>query len=357
MNLNDKTILVTGGAGFIGCAISQILAPLCRRYIAFDSLHPQVHESPHRPLAMHEKSELFVGDVTNASDWDRCLAQIKPDLVFHLAAETGTGQSLFEASRHGEVNVVGTTRMLDALSRHKMVPEQIVLSSSRAVYGEGAWLKQSGTIYYPGQRDDQQLARHAWDFEGSKAALPARASETSNCPTSIYGATKLAQEHLLSAWTQSHSIPLTILRLQNVYGPGQSLKNSYTGILILFARLALSKKTIPIYEDGLMTRDFVYVDDVARAFHLAILADNRKLLVHYDIGSGRAITLLEIANTIARWFDAPNPTITGKYRNGDVRHASCVIEDSVRELGWHPTVSLDNGLTELLSWVERKING
>lgn len=355
MNLNNKNILVTGGAGFIGSALSQIFSPSSARFVAFDSLHPQVHDSHSRPVSLHKSSELFIGNVTNESDWDKCLAMVKPDLIFHLAAETGTGQSLHEASRHGEVNVVGTTQMIDALSRHKIKPEQIILSSSRAVYGEGAWLRNDGITCYPGQRTDSQLATGTWDFEGTKTALPAKASTTLNHPTSVYGATKLAQEHILSAWAQSYAVPLTILRLQNVYGPGQSLKNSYTGILVLFARLAASKQSIPVYEDGKMTRDFVYIEDVARAFLAAVMTHQTKPIARFDIGCGKATTLLEVATSTATHFGAPIPTITGQYRNGDIRHAACTIADSVEELNWDPRVSLDAGLLELWKWVENKI--
>ena len=154
-----------------------------------------------------------------------------------------------------------TTRMLDALARSHFLPERIILASTRAIYGEGAWRNNdTGDIIYPGQRSRSQLERREWDFPGL-SFLPFAALSTEPRPTSIYGATKLAQEHILRAWALSFGTKVVILRLQNVYGPGQSLINSYTGIVSLFARLARAHKSIPIYEDGQMLRDFVFIDD------------------------------------------------------------------------------------------------
>ena len=154
-------------------------------------------------------------------------SSIRPKVVVHLAAETGTGQSLTEASRHAQENVLGTAVMLDALSRHGRVPEHIVLASSRAVYGEGAWQRRDGSCFYPGQRDREQLAHGEWDYLDSQQ-LPFSAKSTEPRPCSVYGGTKSAQEHILEAWALAFGANLTICRSQNVYGRGQSLINSYT---------------------------------------------------------------------------------------------------------------------------------
>ena len=187
----------------------------------------------------------------------------------HLAAETGTAQSLTESSRHSLVNVVGTTRMLDAFGASGRRPGHVVLTSSRAVYGEGTWLRSDGTSYRPGQRTHEQLARGQWDFPDS-VPVPSRADRTEPAPSSVYGATKLAQEHILAAWAGAHDVRLSTLRLQNVYGPGQSLTNPYTGIVSLFSRLARDGASIPLYEDGEITRDFVYILDVVSALRQAL---------------------------------------------------------------------------------------
>jgi dTDP-L-rhamnose 4-epimerase len=345
-------VLITGGAGFIGSALARRLVEAGYDVAVLDVLHPQVHGAD-RPIDLPPSVRLFTGDVTHAPDWDAVLRLFRPTQVLHLAAETGTAQSLSEATRHGSVNVVGTTQLLDALSRAGLVPEQLVLASSRAVYGEGAW--QSGSqIFYPQPRSHAQLLAGIWDPQGpageGAAPLPSCADRTEPRPTNVYAATKLAQEHLLAAWTAAHDTNLSVLRLQNVYGPGQSLTNSYTGIVALFARLARQRRALEVYEDGRIVRDFVYIDGVVDALFAAVqqpAAQPRCL----DIGSGNATTIHELAQKVAALCDAPEPVIVPKFRDGDVRAASCDIEPAKNELNWHPKWTLDDGLRALLDWI------
>ena len=347
-----KTCLVTGGAGFIGCAVSQLLADTFESFIVIDNLHPQIHPTAEPPARLHPSATFIHGDVTDASLWDQVLQRHRPDVVIHLAAETGTGQSLSEASRHGHVNVVGTTVMLDAFVRHGHHPEHVVLSSSRAVYGDGAWKRDDGYRYYPGQRSSEHLEKSVWDHVGG-TYIAANHLDTIPHPTSVYGATKLAQEHILEAWCTAFGSQLSILRFQNVYGPGQSLINSYTGIVVLFARLAREGKPIPLYEDGRMIRDFVYIDDVARSIRDAI-ATSPASVRRADVGSGVPTRIEEVAAFMARRYGAPEPVVCGKYRHGDVRHASCEIEPTRENLGWTPDVPLETGLSRLIDWVEQE---
>lgn len=309
-----------------------------------------------RPIELPPSARLFTGDVTHAPDFDAVLRLSRPSQVIHLAAETGTAQSLSEATRHGSVNVVGTTQLLDALSRSGHVPDQLVLASSRAVYGEGSW--ESGSrIFYPPPRSHAQLVAGRWDPQGPAGEhavpLPSRADRTEPRPTNVYAATKLAQEHLLAAWTSAHDTNLSVLRLQNVYGPGQSLTNSYTGIVALFARLARQGLALEVYEDGRIVRDFVYIDAVVDALFAAVQrpATQPRCL---DIGSGQATTIHELANKIAAMCGAPEPTVVPKFRDGDVRAASCDIEPAINELGWRPERSLDDGLRALLDWIAER---
>ena len=343
-------VLVTGGAGFIGCALSQQLAERAEQWVVFDNLHPQVHPQHARPADLHGSSELVVGDVTSAADWSSLLDSFVPDVIVHLAAETGTAQSLNEASRHAEVNVLGTTRMLDALGAIGHVPAQFVLSSSRAVYGEGEWAADGGAPFTPGQRSHAQLESAEWDFAGARP-VPSTVAGTWPAPTSIYGATKLAQEHLLSAWSASHDTSLAILRFQNVYGPGQSLINSYTGIVSLFSQLARDGKSIPIYEDGNIVRDFVYIDDVARSIATVVATPPSSALTRYDVGSGVGTTILELASHIADYYGAPAPHITGAYRDGDIRHAETDVAPTTAGIGWAPQWSVEDGLAALQKWI------
>jgi dTDP-L-rhamnose 4-epimerase len=349
---SEKTCVVTGGAGFIGCALSSGLVRRFRRVIVLDILHPQIHRNSVRPDALRDAVDFRRVDVTRPDVWDEILAEARPEVIVHLAAETGTGQSLTEASRHAGLNVYGTAIMLDSLSRHDHVPGHILLTSSRAVYGEGGWQRDDGTVFYPGQRNRDQLAQGAWDFPGARP-LPFAAERTIPHPTSIYGATKLAQEHILEAWSSAFGTALTIARLQNVYGPGQSLINSYTGIVSLFARLAREGTSIPLYEDGLMQRDFVYIDDVADALLRAVDRPSSGT-IRIDIGSGETTTVRQVASFMARRYSAPAPHVSGAYRHGDVRHASSDACATLRQLGWAPRWSLEKGLDALCAWIDAR---
>jgi dTDP-L-rhamnose 4-epimerase len=326
------------------------LAARAQRWVVLDNLHPQVHPSNARPADLHEAAELVIGDVTDETVWQAVIDDVRPDVIIHLAAETGTAQSLHEATRHAEVNIVGTTRMLDALAAANHVPSQFVLSSSRAVYGEGEWERADGTRFLPGQRSHAQFERAEWDFADARP-IPSSVARTWPAPTSVYGATKLAQEHLISAWAGSHDSKLTILRFQNVYGPGQSLINSYTGIVSLFSQLARDGKSIPIYEDGRITRDFVYIADVASAVAAVTIAPPAAALSRFDIGSGVGTTILELATHIAEYYGAPAPHITGAFRDGDIRHAECDIALSLESLDWAPQWDVQRGLAALQTWI------
>ena len=349
------SVLITGGAGFIGSALARRLVNAGYDVAVMDILHPQVH-GDHAAIGLPPSARLFTGDVTHGPDWDAVLRLFRPAQVVHLAAETGTAQSLSEATRHGSVNVVGTTQLLDALSRSAHVPDQLVLASSRAVYGEGAWQYGSQT-YYPPPRSHAQLLAGIWDPQGPTddpaVPLPSSADRTEPRPTNIYAATKLAQEHIMAAWAAAHDAKLSVLRLQNVYGPGQSLTNSYTGIVALFARLAREQRELEVYEDGRILRDFVYIDDVVEALFAAIQrpATQPRCI---DIGSGVPTTIDELAHQLAAICDAPEPIGVAKFRDGDVRAARCDISSATEDLGWSPKWTLDEGLRALLSWIEEQ---
>lgn len=352
----STSILITGGAGFIGSALVERLIHDGHEVAVMDVLHPQVHAASGRPAALPDGVPLFPGDVVHGPDWDAVLRLFRPKQIVHLAAETGTGQSLFEATRHGSVNVVGTTQLLDALTRADLVPDQFVLASSRAVYGEGAW-RSGGCTFYPGPRTRAQLAAGQWDPVGpdGKPAepVPSAAGHTETRPTNVYAATKLAQEHLLLAWAAAHGAALSVLRLQNVYGPGQSLTNDYTGIVSLFGRLSLARCPLEVYEDGHIVRDFVFIEDVVDALAKTVTqpATRPRLL---DIGSGTGTTIHELARLMAALCDAPEPAVVGKFRDGDVRAARCDIAPAAAELGWRPHWPLDRGLSALLAWIKNQ---
>lgn len=340
------TVLITGGAGFIGCRLSEPLVATGCRVVALDNLHPQVHPGTTRPPSLHPDVELIVADVVDPQAWDALLERVHPTVVVHLAAETGTGQSLREATRHASVNVVGTSQMMDAFVRHDRYPQHVLLASSRAVYGEGEWSDSHQQRFRPGGRTHDQLAAGQWDAcapDGQPATpLASVAGLTPPDPSNVYAATKLAQEHLLSAWCTAMDVPLTVLRLQNVYGPGQSRANPYTGVLTLFHTWAAEGRELAVFEDGEITRDFVFVDDVTAAMMAALdkpPATGRLL----DVGSGSSTTIYEVARLIARIYGSPEPRITGEFRDGDVRASICDVSNLAEELEVVPKWDLESG--------------
>jgi dTDP-L-rhamnose 4-epimerase len=338
------SVLVTGGAGFIGTGLVHRLVGDGMSVVVADHLHPQVHPDASALDRLPDGVDHHAVDITHAPAVDALIRIVRPDVIVHLAAETGTGQSLSEASRHGAVNVLGTTNLLDALTRARHTPERIVLTSSRAVYGEGAWRSEAGQTFYAGQRTTSDLAAGVWD-PASPDGSPARplahdAATIEPRPTNIYAATKLAQELLINAWCNAYEVDASVLRLQNVYGPGQSPSNSYTGVLTFFAVRALSGQPIEVFEDGQIIRDFVYVDDVVAALGSAVKqgVGGRTL----DVGSGRPSTISEAAHMIAELADAPAPVVTGAYRLGDVRAAFAAADPTAVR------TSLSEGLAALI---------
>ncbi|MCL2467058.1 MAG: NAD-dependent epimerase/dehydratase family protein [Micrococcales bacterium] len=344
------TCVVTGGAGFVGTALSASLADTFEQVVAVDNLLPQIHPQQVRPAGLDPRVELRVADICDPATWDDLLATVHPEVVVHLAAETATGLSLTMASQHTATNVAGTAQMLDALARHQAVPRRVVLASSRAVYGEGAWRGGDGRLVYPAQRTAASLADGQWDYPQMEP-VAMDASSVEPRPVSVYGVTKLAQENLVTVWARSFGAQPVVLRLQNVYGPGQSPHNPYTGILVLFCRIAAEGRAIPLYEDGQVRRDFVLVDDVVDALHRAVVTDgvvDRPL----DIGSGEHQTIATAARLVAERYGAPQPQVTGQFREGDVRHAWAQVTAASDVLGWSARYDLAAGVARLTDWMD-----
>jgi dTDP-L-rhamnose 4-epimerase len=346
-------LLITGGAGFIGTHLAVSAAESGLQVRILDNLSPQVHgDEP--GYAPPDGVEFLRGDVTARSDWQKAIEGV--DTIVHLAAETGTAQSMYEIDRYYRINVQGTALLFDVLANADHAVRNIVLASSRSVYGEGAYVcEREQRRCFPQQRSPEQLARNQWDpvcpdCGGRVKATATRETDTLS-PASIYAASKLAQEELVRVACRAQGIGHAILRLQNVFGQGQSLKNPYTGILSIFSTRIRRGLPLPIFEDGRESRDFIHVDDVAEVMLQCVLrplADGTTL----NVGSGLATSVLEAATLLCRVLGSPvEPHVTGEYRVGDIRHNFADIGALEAASGYRPRVSLEVGLRRFCEWV------
>ena len=352
-----SVVLVTGGAGFIGSHVVSGLLKAGYRARVLDNLSPQVHGALPKGLDWLASVDFMRGSVTSRKDVQQALAGAKA--VVHLAAETGTGQSMYEIARYSENNVAGTAVLLDVLANDRNHGvERLVLASSRAVYGEGAYVCAACAPHKrlsPAPRTAKQLAARQWEHACPQCGATLTAVPTSEDdalrPASIYAATKLAQEHLTAIACAAHGIGYAILRLQNVYGEGQSLDNPYTGILSIFSTRLRRGRHLPIYEDGLETRDFVHVVDVAAAVVAAVRSDLAPNGV-VNVGSGVGTTVSDVARALAAAFGAsPDLVVTGEYRLGDIRHNRADIARMRALIGGEPAIGLAEGLRRFAAWV------
>ncbi|KAB8330879.1 SDR family NAD(P)-dependent oxidoreductase [Scytonema tolypothrichoides VB-61278] len=343
-------ILITGGAGFIGKWIVEKL-PSETEIVIVDSLDEQVHKTS-RQFApeLQARATCIKADVRDIEAYRE--AAEGTDVIVNLVAQTGTGQSMYEISKYVQHNADGTAKLLELISTLKQKPRRIVLSSSRAVYGEGAFA--DGTeIYYTKGRRLHELQKGIWEVCNEQGkplqALPMRETQLAN-PTSVYGLTKLWQEQLVQNYCDNQNIDAVIFRFQNVYGPKQELGNPYTGIIGIFTNSIVQKNSVELFEDGLMTRDFVFVGDVAEAVVKSALY-KQPISSIINIGSGQATTLKELVEIIAHITNKkPEVRISGRFRVGDIRHAVADMSCYETLLGeWKPT-PLEQGLREYLSW-------
>jgi dTDP-L-rhamnose 4-epimerase len=346
-----KTILITGGAGFIGSHLASELLHHGYRVRVLDNLTPQVH-GPHRqrPAYLHEDAQLVVGDVRDADAVGKALVGV--DGVFHFAAVVGVGQSMYQLVNYTAINNLGTTVLLEALAKQPV--EKLVVASSMSLYGEGLYRDATGAAV-TARRSRAQLFQRDWELHGEDGAtltpLPTPETKPPDL-SSVYALSKFDQERLCLMIAETHGIAATALRFFNVYGPHQALSNPYTGVLAIFASRYLNGRAPMIFEDGKQCRDFVSVHDVARAARLAYESDTAAGQV-LNIGSGRAYTIREIALELARAVGREDlePEITGRYRVGDIRHCFADIGRARELLDYQPQVALDTGLAEMAAWL------
>ena len=358
-----KNILITGGAGFIGSKLSLKLISNNYKVTVLDNLSEQIHgKNPETtsPLfqIIKDKVQFIKGDVTNKKDWQTALQN--QHIVVHLAAETGTGQSMYEIERYTNVNVGGTSILLDYLTNEKHQIEKVVVASSRAVYGEGKYFSQKQQQYfYPLDRQEADLQAGIFELRNptdSNEFLEVVATDEQSKiqPKSIYGLTKYHQEQAIMICCQSLGIPSVAFRYQNVYGPGQSLSNPYTGILSIFSTRIRQNKSINIFEDGKESRDFVFIDDVVEATFSGIDNSNVNNAI-INVGTGISTSVLDVAHALMRNYENEIPLeISGQYRKGDIRHNFADISLLKNILDFTPQISFENGLQQFCNWVKEQ---
>lgn len=347
--LHNKRIFITGGAGFIGSRLTRALARAGASVVVFDNLLEQVHGANPKPAL---DGVLIRGDVRDAGALANAVQHARPDMVFHLAAETGTGQSADEPSRYAAVNVVGCANLIEALKTLDTPPQRVVLAATRAVYGEGAYVDADGRTSAPAPRAIEAMSRGVFDLfdDQGRALHPLPTGEDlPPRPGSVYGSTKLMQEYLLQQTPAPWDV--VVLRLQNVYGPGQSLRNPYTGVLSIFCQQAMAGRTLEIYEDGEIYRDFIFVDDVVAAFVAAALTPEAGGGV-FNVGSGQATSILAAADMILEDLNLQKQgrRISGAYRAGDIRHAVANVQRAKNVLGWSARMPFRDGVRSLAEW-------
>jgi len=343
----SETVLITGGAGFIGRHVAKALLDRGHRVRLLDSLIEQVHGAEGK-VPLLGAAELQIGDVRDGAVLDRALRGV--DAVIHLAAEVGVGQSMYAVDRYVSVNDQGTALLLQKLIERPV--RRVVVASSMSIYGEGLYRTIDGDMLEDAVRKPGGAEWDPLDGNG-RPLIPVATPETKRPNlASVYAITKYVQERLTLTVCAAYGIEAVALRLFNVYGPGQALSNPYTGVLAIFGSRLLNGRPPLLFEDGQQRRDFVHVADVAEAFALA-LEHQKAAGGVYNVGSGREQTILQIARTLAAAMgrDDIAPEITGKLRVGDIRHCFADTSKAAAELGFVARRPFTEGLAELVGWL------
>ena len=354
--MTSPQVLITGGAGFIGAHLTQELLDHGYSVRILDNLTPQVHGTKRvRPDYLSREAELIVGDVRDAAAVRKALRGV--DVVYHLAARVGVGQSMYEIAEYTSVNNFGTSVLLEQLIERPV--RRLIVASSMSVYGEGLYRRADGSLIEKAERSTDQLKAGSWelrDGSGSELAPVPTPESKSPCLTSVYALSKFDQERMCLMIGRAYGIPTVALRFFNAYGPYQALSNPYTGVLAIFSSRVLNDKPPLLNEDGRQTRDFVNVTDIARACRLALERDTAVDQV-INVASGQPVTIAEVAARLSKVLGKRHLAleITNRYRAGDIRHCYADISHARAVLGYAPRVSFDAGLHTLAGWLERQV--
>ncbi|MGZ5197625.1 MAG: NAD-dependent epimerase/dehydratase family protein [Kaistella sp.] len=357
MHTTYKNILITGGAGFIGSRLALRLLAEGHFVTVLDNLSTQVHgKNPEQDSPLYRsiagRLNFIKGDITNRNDVEKAIE--RQDAIIHLAAETGTGQSMYKIEKYNHVNVSGTALILDVLVNKPNCVKKFLLASSRAVYGEGKYINPKNEPVYPESRSAASMQKGMYEMTDHEGDIltPIATDESSKLhPSSYYGLTKLQQEEMAKLVCSSIALPFVILRYQNVYGVGQSLLNPYTGILSIFSTQILGNQGVNVFEDGFPTRDFINIEDAVEATVRSLKID----LAHNEIinvGTGIPTSVIAVAQLLTeKYGQNTGINVSGDFRIGDIRHNFADLSKMKKILNFLPTVSFEEGITAFTEWV------
>lgn len=346
-----KSVLVTGGAGFIGSFLVDSLIQKGHSVRIFDNLEDQVHKKK-KPAYLSKEAEFMNGNVTNMDEFEEAIKDI--DVILHLASAVGIGQSMYQIRHYVDANIVGIANLLDLLVNKEHDVKKLVVAASMSSYGEGAYKCDKCDVVSPPLRTEKQMKQKQWELLCPNCGcilkpIPTSEEKIQDC-NSIYAITKKVQEDMVLNIANAYGIPSVALRYFNVFGPRQSLSNPYTGVAAIFMSRIKNNNTPIVYEDGLQTRDFVSVHDITRANILA-MEKNSADYQSFNVGTGKPLTIKSIAETIAKLNKVDiKPKITNQFRKGDVRHCFADISKIRSKLGFEPKTSFEQGMKELIDW-------
>ena len=351
-----ERVLITGGAGFVGSHLADALVRQGHAVTLFDNLEAQVHgEAQHRPAYLDPSHRLELGDIRDLDAIQRVVRDA--DVIFHLAAMVGVGQSMYQVRRYTDVNAMGMATVLEALAteRAHLPVRKLIVASSMSIYGEGAYACPVHGAQAPRLRPTDQLRTGQWEVRCPTCGLDLQPVPTDEdkplYPTSIYAINKRDHEEMALAFGYAYDLPAVALRFFNIYGSRQALTNPYTGVAAIFSGRMLARARPLIYEDGEQLRDFVHVSDIVQACCLAMTQSAADYQV-LNVGTGRPISVRQVAEVLGTelgWTGGVE--ITGKFRAGDVRHCFADTRRIEQLLGYTPGVRFEAGVHELVEWV------
>lgn len=349
-----ERVLVTGGAGFIGSNIVDMLVEKGYEVTIYDNLEPQVHGASGEVPYLNKSAHFIKGDIRDKESFAKALN--RQDILFHEAALVGVGQSMYDIVRYTDVNALGAAMVLEAVVESKKRPRKMLVASSMSIYGEGRYRCAKHGDISPKVRPRKQLEAHEWEMkcpECGEAAAPLGTDENKPLyPNSIYAVNKRDHEEMFLATGQAYNIPTVALRYFNVYGSRQALSNPYTGAAAIFSGRLLNSKPPVIFEDGKQTRDFIHVSDIACANIMCLESDKANDQV-YNVGTGRALSILDVAQKLSDFLTKGKirPEVVQQFREGDIRHCFADISRIQKDLGFQPRVKFEDGIQELTEWV------